>query len=1081
MNFRTWCKHYFPGGTFSQDGIHYSCRNHYRDDKKPSLSFSDLDGGKWFDHGTGEGGAVKFFCRDHGIPEVWDGADPWEENPREGERTGGADIQPLPEREEPGQGDKLAAIRATWERAGPVRADHTYLARKGIPAGDLRQRGSELLIPAYNVAGDLVGFERIADSGQKKHEGQKAGAFSPCGLTEYRGTVHVCEGYATAASLREITGLPSVSSFGAAGLVKVALALREKGAEPVVCPDCDRAGREAARAARKEGLTVVELPPEHEGKDWNDLALEQGIDRAREIFEAAREPGLEPEPSERSRRFRLQRVGDIPLTEPDFLVDGLFESDILALFFGESGAKKSFVAFDLAASIATGAPFHDRPVKEGAVIYIAGEGQGGMARRAKAWEKHRGISLSNAPLFLSSRAGLFMDENSALEVEAEVARVAEEAGDPLLIIVDTVARAMAGGDENSAKDTSYFVERVDALRRQYGAAALLVHHSGLNDKGRLRGSSAWRGALDAEFLLEANGADGEIVTVTCKKMKDAAIPSPFSFEALEYTVLEGKKGPVTSLALEPTEKRPAREERMTPSQQMAMETYHAAAMSAPTLDGEGRFMGVHLDDWQPVFFAASTASTYGGKWRAFDRARKELAAKGKLNVENDIYTVVESTDTIQFNDYAKKLKALSDIDKSTNIDNVDNCRFANPVGISTDIDTPLKGCRCVDTGLSIEVEGEEKKHPSPGGDPREEIPAAGPTGEEGILPPGGVLNEEIPSPAPQGNKEEKTDLAAAEEWAEKFPRLKYQLKAYTIKETRTPEEARELYEVLLLEAFREDGGAVASLGEPAAVDLPSGGDLKGGDPERAEDLSPGGDLEVASPGPEGEDLSEGGDLRSEALEPETASPWPKPEDLQGEDPAEESPPPRGGPEPEGLPPGPTGERVPLEGLPQAPLNVAAIASLAGADIEAVKEELARWEGCGRLRVDVGGGIIILEGGAVPDEEHPGPGEHLAPSPEGAAGQDELAGSDPAPQGRLFGAEDGGPGKTPTGQGDPRSRPRGKGRPRDPGGQGRLDLEEGPAPGQSETSFNLFGRVEPGELPEDLRNGAGQPGGGGDPG
>lgn len=127
MNFRTWCRHYFPGGSFSQDGTHYSCRNHYRDDKNASLSFSDLDGGKWHDFGISEGGQVKFFCHEHGIPEVWDGADPWQENqPSRQEPPKRQDKKPTADDIE-----RSEKARLLWEKSAPTDT-HAYLEKKKI-------------------------------------------------------------------------------------------------------------------------------------------------------------------------------------------------------------------------------------------------------------------------------------------------------------------------------------------------------------------------------------------------------------------------------------------------------------------------------------------------------------------------------------------------------------------------------------------------------------------------------------------------------------------------------------------------------------------------------------------------------------------------------------------------------------------------------------------------------------------------------------------------------------------------------------------------------------------------------------
>ncbi|NCC59287.1 MAG: hypothetical protein EOM17_17005, partial [Synergistales bacterium] len=257
-------------------------------------------------------------------------------------------------------------------------------------------------------------------------------------------------------------------------------------------------------------------------------------------------------------------------------------------------------------------------------------------------------------------------------------KAAQNAGRPLLIIIDTVARSMVGGDENSAKDVSIFIDRVDALRRKYGSSALLVHHSGIMDKGRLRGSSAWKGALDAEYLISSSGPEGLLVTVECKKMKDAPQPAPFSFEAVEYVVLEGKTGKeYTSLALKPTDEKPTKTKDLSKALKRALDSYHAAAKEKGLLDKQGKFVGVRLEDWRPYFYETATAESKDGKRKAFNRARDELVDKGILTPKNDVYLPVQSVDTLLVNEYAKRLKNLTERDSGTERDISVTCPAAN--------------------------------------------------------------------------------------------------------------------------------------------------------------------------------------------------------------------------------------------------------------------------------------------------------------------------------------------------------------------------------------------------------------------
>ena len=78
--------------------------------------------------------------------------------------------------------------------------------------------------------------------------------------------------------------------------------------------------------------------------------------------------------------------------------------------FGPSGAKKSFLVYDLACCIATGKDWHGNRVKQGAVLIICGEGHGGLNRRLKGWEKYNQQSLKDVPLYGNERPLTLTDD-----------------------------------------------------------------------------------------------------------------------------------------------------------------------------------------------------------------------------------------------------------------------------------------------------------------------------------------------------------------------------------------------------------------------------------------------------------------------------------------------------------------------------------------------------------------------------------------------------------------------------------------------------------------------------------------------
>lgn len=252
------------------------------------------------------------------------------------------------------------------------------------------------------------------------------------------------------------------------------------------------------------------------------------------------------------RRIAFRQVGDV-IANPrpvSWLIRGVMEQDCLAQLFGEPGAGKSFLAMDWAACIATGTPWFDKKVFQGMVLYIAGEGLNGMARRFKAWSLARGIDLADAPLHLSTMAASLTDEGGLQEAVEEANNMVAKHGTPALIVIDTVARNFGPGDENSTKDMTAFVAALDALRTTTGATILTVHHSGHHDKERSRGSIALKGALDWEYGLKKEAG---VCHLRCTKVKDAEHPLPLALRMgsvdLGYVDEDGE--PVTSAVFHP--------------------------------------------------------------------------------------------------------------------------------------------------------------------------------------------------------------------------------------------------------------------------------------------------------------------------------------------------------------------------------------------------------------------------------------------------------------------------------------------------------------------------------------------------
>lgn len=329
--------------------------------------------------------------------------------------------------------------------------------------------------------------------------------------------------------------------------------------------------------------------------------------------------------------FRFVAVGDLECRPPEFLVADLIETDTLGLIFGDPGCGKSFLASDIALSVATGHNFHGHAVRQGAVFYIAGEGHNGLARRFHAWGKHNNQSLKGVPMFKSERAAQFLDGASANSVTLAVRSLAAIHGAPALIVVDTLARNFGAGDENSTQEMSQFIAAMDDLRAQWpGCVVLIVHHSGHSDKTRGRGSMALKGALDFEYRMEK---DGPSITVTNTKMKEADPPADMCLTLHSVEIEPGVK----SAVLVEGEAMP-KAAKVTGQAKIALQAFgDALAKHGEVRHGDmfpANRQCVSLERWREFCdrHSLSSGESDSAKRTAFMRAKTTLQEKGVICV-----------------------------------------------------------------------------------------------------------------------------------------------------------------------------------------------------------------------------------------------------------------------------------------------------------------------------------------------------------------------------------------------------------------------------------------------------------------
>lgn len=128
-----------------------------------------------------------------------------------------------------------------WKAAKPAPDKHPYLVKKGVRNHGLRLHMGALVIPLRDTAGVIHSLQFIDDEGQKLFlsAGRKKACYFAIGKPE--NSLCIAEGYATAASIYEATGLAVAVAFDAGNLDAVAQALRAKFPQTkiILCADND--------------------------------------------------------------------------------------------------------------------------------------------------------------------------------------------------------------------------------------------------------------------------------------------------------------------------------------------------------------------------------------------------------------------------------------------------------------------------------------------------------------------------------------------------------------------------------------------------------------------------------------------------------------------------------------------------------------------------------------------------------------------------------------------------------------------------------------------------------------------------
>jgi hypothetical protein len=310
------------------------------------------------------------------------------------------------------------------------------------------------------------------------------------------------------------------------------------------------------------------------------------------------------------------------LNKKKWLIKNVAAKEQTITLIAQPAAGKTLLALDMALSMAIGKDWMGHKTEKSCVFYILGEGQIGVSDRIRAWEKENEISADDATFYISNVA-LPIDTTEGFNELIHAIEITSKTPD--IIFIDTFARSFAG-DENSAMAVSSFVRNCDQLINLFtGCSIFIIHHSGISDKSRMRGSSALHAAVDRSFLLSVESDKTRVLT--CIKSKDEQENDPMYFKVKPVILdhLDEDQEVVTSAVLESISEKPTKTVS-NPERELALQCLDSVVKR----DGKATH-----ETWRDEFHRALTGKKEDNSIRASFSRNKKFLLDNNLVIESD--------------------------------------------------------------------------------------------------------------------------------------------------------------------------------------------------------------------------------------------------------------------------------------------------------------------------------------------------------------------------------------------------------------------------------------------------------------
>lgn len=366
-----------------------------------------------------------------------------------------------------------------------------------------------------------------------------------------------------------------------------------------------------ARARRLCGRAAESAARLRDGDDPDDVAA----DLRRHLDDSA--PALQR---------RVRSALEVAAERPDpWLVDGLLPLRGLAVLAGAPSTGKSLIALDVVMRAAHGLQFFGRDTRHSSTIYCMGEGRFGA--RVRAWRQAQpGARFVNGA-FVDLVDGVpdLTHPTGVAELRFMIEDAARRHGHGVgLVVIDTLAIATPGADENDAGAIGAVVGALLALSREFDLLVLVLHHVRKGQPGTprggsdaVRGSGALVGAADVVLVA---GRDGDANALRIEKARDAECGRPLRYGVRGITTgitLENGKPEFAPVVVRADDNAGAAEEARRREEVAGEERLRAVVEAVAGMDGRfaksKRAIVAKVSGRDTVVYAAIEAAVESGK------------------------------------------------------------------------------------------------------------------------------------------------------------------------------------------------------------------------------------------------------------------------------------------------------------------------------------------------------------------------------------------------------------------------------------------------------------------------------------